>query len=1185
MFKPGLSASLAVILILLAATAGGCATAAADFTLRDFLGHTWRNERVSFPLTPTQATHAKAGHGLLGPDGKPVLYQLVPGATAKDTRLEFLTDLDPYETRAYSFDTKAAKVPTDLTVDEAPDILQLSNARVGLAIPRQLAAGGPIGRLRLPSGRVVGASRLQGAAAVTAYTATVTARGPVFAEVTCKTTFGDQGTWEIKFQLQAGEPVIRVEENSAVSGDAQFVLFPDRDLNSDKLLYRTGKGQINLNRMGDVAAGEVCVLEPWVHWWERERQGPCFTLFNSAGEDALSFGAGFASVWVDPNLPPDKPQAYPQVKVVKDDQGMNMTFPLKYGKRKWLITGLTKEEALAGFKPDEAKTLLPYEYLIKHGQFPLDLVKDYNLVWKGDHDNYPRTLVTKQDVERFRKSVKDLTPYTNAIPGYVKTPLDTIGQYNMEPMITAYLATGDPLMGKFLGEVSASMLERTIYRVMMQPDMPFGSAPHHFQDIGSSVLLADAALACKEMDPTLRERVLAQIAFLGYTTTRPDYWSGARGFAANPNMTTSVMGYQTTIACAIPSHPLAKEWATEGMASLKGMVDGWADDNGGWLEAPHYAMVACDQILASFVMARNAGFNDYLYEPKLRKFLDWFSKISTPPDSRIKGWRHLPPVGNTYLQEPTGEFGIAAYLFKDKDPEWSAQLQWMHHRQGAFPYPGIGGSYPGFSGYRTLMTDPMLPEKAPPWKSELFPQTDVVLRNLYNFDRETYLHMIQGDNHAHYDDDSGSVIIWGKGRIIADDFGYYIPERSEHSMVESPVAGGVMHVSDFVPAERLDYVRGVQAGWTRQIAFVKDADPLGPNYFVINDTLQAPAPTKWRLYLNAQNVTPGPQSAHVEGKEDVDTEIFFASPAQVPLTTVPATHAANAGLNPEGQQVRLEMTQIALTAATQRDQVFNVVVYPRLKTEATPTFAPLAGGKGVKVETPAGTDYVFLSNEPFTYKEGDVEFTGTVGAVQIRAGQPILSLGANGKLTALGKTLEKGTVTAAVTPNLLPGGFEDGKLGGWMADSGQYNGKATIFAGNPAKNDPTHAGKYCLAVQIKGTAGMSWLQAPVYADPAKTYKCSFKYYTPNQMQLQYGGYGNDPKGQARDDQGNVWEWGVVIKGPTEKWTETETTLGPPGSGAKFIWLPTMFGTGFGFRISGEENLTIYFDDLKFEEVK
>lgn len=1173
--------------VLLLGTLGAGCGSAADFALRDFTGHVFTNERVSFPLTAAQANHARAGHGLLDPEGQAVLYQVLPAAEGQAARIEFLTDLGAYESREYNFNNQVVRVGTDLVVEETPDTVQLSNGHVGIAIPKQLPEGaGPLGRIRLPSGRVVAGSALQSDVAPTAYSATVTVKGPVFAEVTCKTTFGEQGTWEIKFQLQAKEPVIRVYETSAVSGNAQFVVYPDRGLNADKLLYRTGKGQINLNRMADITPGEVCVLEPWCHWWERERQGPHFTIFNSAGPDALSFGAGFAGLWVDPTLPADQPQARPQIFVNKGDEGMTMGFPLKFGKRMWLITGLTKEEALEGFEADTAKTLKPYEYLIKHGQFPLDMIKDYTLVWEGDHDNYPRALVTKKDVEEFRRGIEDLAVYENAIPGLLRAPQETVTQFNMDQYIVTYLATGNEELGQYLAGCAARMLERVIYRVMMQPDMPFGSAPHHFQDIGSSVLFADAALSAPELDPALRERLLAQIAFLGYTVTRPDYWSGARGFAANPNMTTSVYGYQTTIACDIPSHPLARQWAQEGMEELKGQVEHWSDDNGGWLEAPHYAMVSCDQILASFVMAKNAGFNEYLYLPKLRKFVDWFSKISTPPDSRIKGWRHLPPLGNTYLQEPTGEFGIVAYLFRERDPEWAAELQWMHNQQGAFPWPGIGGGYPGFAGYRMMMLDPKLPEKPPAWKSENFPETGVVLRNVFNFERETYLHMIHGNNHAHYDDDSGSVVIWGKGRIISDDFGYYIPARADHSMVEAPLAGGVMRLNDFVPAERLDYVQGTQGGWTRQIAFVKDADPLGPNYFVINDTLGAPVPGNWRLFLHANNVTVGPHGALADGTEDVDTEIYFASPATVPLTTTPTTHRANAGLDPEGRQVQLEMTQIALAAPTEGARVFNVVVYPRLKNEPAPRFTTLAEGRGVKVESPVGTDYVFLSKEPFTFQEGGVEFTGTVGAVQVRPEGTFVSLGAPGKLTANGKTVEQGVVGAGAVANLLPvSDFEDGKMTGWVADSGQYNGTARVFEGNPAPNDRNHQGKYCLEITVKGASGMSWTQQPVYVDPTKTYRASFKYYTPSKMRLQYGGYGRDPQGQAKDENGRVWDWRGIIEGPTEGWAETATTIGPPGSGADIIWLPKIYAADFAFRIWGEEEgVTLYVDDLRFEEI-
>ena len=65
----------------------------------------------------------------------------------------------------------------------------------------------------------------------------------------------------------------------------------------------------------------------------------------------------------------------------------------------------------------------------------------------------------------------------------------------------------------------------------------------------------------------------------------------------------------------------------------------------------------------------------------------------------------------------------------------------------------------------------------------------------------------------------------------------------------------VMTIREFSAAKDLDYVRGTRRGWQRQIAFVKDGNPLGPNYFVIADTLDAESvPTVWRLYLSAAQI-------------------------------------------------------------------------------------------------------------------------------------------------------------------------------------------------------------------------------------------------------------------------------------------------------------------------------------------
>jgi hypothetical protein len=466
------------------------------------------------------------------------------------------------------------------------------------------------------------------------------------------------------------------------------------------------------------------------------------------------------------------------------------------------------------------------------------------------------------------------------------------------------------------------------------------------------------------------------------------------------------------------------------MAELKDVeLDHWADENGGWLEPPTYALTAYNYLLGIFLMTHNSGINDYLYDPKMKLVMLWLAKISTPPDARLQGWRHLPPIGNTYKLLPCWQFWLMASLWKEKDPDFAAQMAWMHQQQGSYPSE-VGGFSAVLAGYRDLVLDATIKPKPMSFGSELFPETGVVLRNQYPTDRETMLYLIAGNNWQHYDYDSGSITLWGKGRIIADDFGYTgRAPVDDHSMVELPLMQNErMKVKAFAATPHLDYVRSslntappvdeyhitpyshvdyqhsVFSGWTRQIALVKDTDPLGPNYFVICDSLRAPVPATWRLWLTCEKVTLHPQGALVVGKEDVDTDIVFLRPAQPALSTEAKTRAS-AGVNAEMRQGRWEWTQIGLIATQETGHGWTAVIYPRLKTEKPPIITPLAEGKGVKVQTAAGTDYVFVSEKAFQFTEGAVSFSGTVGAIQIRGKQVRLSLGAPGSIAAGRKPL------------------------------------------------------------------------------------------------------------------------------------------------------------------------------------
>ena len=996
------------ILALLPVLSTAAAGEEDGFELRDYLNRTWRNECVRFRLNDAQWKRAQAGHTLVGADGRSVLYQLLPAADPQDRVIEFLADLDAFETRRYHFTPEQAKPVTDLVVEETDAAVKLSNKFTGIALSKTLKTGGPIQQIRLNSGKWVGASSLASDQEVTSYAVEVTARGPVFAEAVCRVGWGEQSRWELRVRLNANEPVVLVDESCTYRGKAAaFALSLERGFAADELLFRYGRNAIGKNATWKIEPGEVFILEPWLRWWERDRQGACFGVYNRQDPDLIAIAARQAGAWVDPQINLEK-QGRPQAPVTRTDKGLLLTFALKNAGRKWMICALQKDECLAVLQDKNAyKSPLPYQYLIKHGHFPLNVVKDYVLRWQGDHDNYPRLFIKKADIAKRRQTGADAAKHQQAIAGYLRDP-NPLNQFTMEGPLSAYYATGNAEIARYLANSAARALQECVDGLVKQDGIPLGSAPHHFSNIPPSIAMADAIMASEQTSPELRERLLAQVAFLGYTLSRPDYWSPERGYAANPNMTTSVNGYLATVACCIPSHPRAATWVKNAMAELKNQLDNWADGNGGWLEAPHYAMVSYDQILGAFLMAHNAGFNDYLYDPKMKSVMQWFGKISTPPDSRLGGSRHLPCIGNTYLNEPTGEFGTLAYLWREKDPAFAAQMQWLHRQYKSYSYPGIGGAYPALAGYRGILQETSIPEQAPAWKSELFPETGVILRNTFPCERETQLHLIAGRNHAHYDDDSGSITVWGKGRILADDFGYYgCAPPDDHSLLDSPVARGTMQVQAFVPSDRCDYVLGAKQSQTRQILFVKDADPSKPNYFVIADTMSAAAQFTWRLWCTAEKVTLADRLAAASGKEDVDMDVFFVLPAQVALKTEERTRTSGCGLNAQGRAGAMSSTQIGLVAACQQEKLLTAVLYPRMKAEPAASFTPLADGKGVMVKSGAGTDYVFLSTTPFSFQEGPVKFSGTVGMAQLRGGKPVLCLPAEGTLEADGERLQR----------------------------------------------------------------------------------------------------------------------------------------------------------------------------------
>jgi hypothetical protein len=385
--------------------------------------------------------------------------------------------------------------------------------------------------------------------------------------------------------------------------------------------------------------------------------------------------------------------------------------------------------------------------------------------------------------------------------------------------------------------------------------------------------------------------------------------------------------------------------------------------------------------------------------------LAWLAKISTPPDPRLDGDRHMPAIGNTYLGERTCLAGWAAWIWRDKDPEFSSHMQWMWQAHGSPRTPGIGGAYPGLQGYSSVVLDPSIPARPPRWTSELFPDTGAVFRAHFPGDRETYLHYIQGSMHQHYDYDEGSFILWGQGQPLCEDFGYYgRAPAADHSRVDDgfpETLGAEGRIEEFASGAA-DYLRGHRAGWHRQILFAKDDDPLGPNYFFIRDSVLSGRSADWRIWIatdEAPAVAANPVRA--AGRFAADLAVFFAARPDGPVRSEAITRRAGAsgfGSN--------ESTQRCLHLKMPPDWPVAALLYPLAKDQPTPRMTSLADGRVVKIESTFGTDYVLLHLEAFRWSGDGLDFDGKAAVVQIRPGHVQLSLPAPGRIVFQGQTVE-----------------------------------------------------------------------------------------------------------------------------------------------------------------------------------
>lgn len=1013
-----------------------------ETTLKDRIGHSWTGELVHFDI-PIRLAADPAHHRLMLVEGEAATEIPFQASISEDKKRQLwcVVDLPAFAEKTLRLEAHAAskEIAAPMAVTEAMDRWLIENGALRIEVPKgcdqktaEKEAPPPLLRVQNAGGSPwVGLGRFQGTGGLLSLKAFVHP-GPVTTEAMFHYEF-EKGKYDVWLRVIRGQPEILWQERFDFAGN-------DASLEWDLSgfvpgfgvwdYYRTKgdwrKTGLGVSKAYPIEDGqeETTTFMPWIQWWVDD-VSTWLDLWDTQKTWAVGVFTGNPLDWN-----PEDREAYRAAafRLVRKGRAATLSLPLRKGVRTW---GLS----LAPRTPDERigpnTEVGPTDTArrqIKYAESPLDEVKDYVLTDDTPPQSYPLFTITKADREQLAASLGKDIPFLKGIEGGLswaknaKPVDDPEGFWHMgvapdkrpwpprlppKGTLAAAALVGLPWPAE--SHLRCTVMRESlacsenILRHVTGPGM--GIAPHNWMTSGPTQYLpALIDLAMPHLTSRERDVLRARMLFLAYKLASEKYWSPRLGFSANPNMTTLVYAELAFLSFLFPKHPMAETWRKAGVGEMFHEADTWSGPNGGWLEAPHYATVALDSIVAIGYARKNLGLgDDLLYHERVKKAIEWLAKIATPPDPRFRGLRHSPPVGNTWLYETTCLPGYMAKVWRERDPAYASAMRWAWEQQGCPTWPGIGGAYPVTDGFREVLFTPFPSVGPPKWTSEHFPGSGVLLRAHFPSDRETQLYLIQGHLHDHYDDDKGSFELWGKGRPLCCDFGYNGMDPAEHhNRVD---INGEGKIAAFATTPAADFLHNQQGAWDRYLLFVKDADPLGPNYVLIRDAVGKGAPKagNWRLWMTAAEAPSldahDDTTVRVKGQHDVDLDLWFppAAKALLPLEKGALkteflsikTHSAGP---PSTDQYGLHLVLASGTS-------LPFVLYPRLRDEKPPAISVHGQPEAIEVASPAGSDYLFLSPEPQELRAANIRFKGTAGVVQVRPKQVILTLCQPGELS------------------------------------------------------------------------------------------------------------------------------------------------------------------------------------------
>jgi hypothetical protein len=994
----------------------------ARLTLREPLDHRWEDALVGFdlPSEPGGAVHVVDAAGV----ALPAEIERRAGRV----RLRTVMTLGRGEAATLAVRPGSVAAAGSVEVRREARGLVLRNDRLEVTLPRWEARADlgelapPIASVGRPGAPPIGEARWVSSKRLGVLSAEseIVAEGPVRAAVRQRVRFADGRGYSAVIELSARQDAAIVTEDSdeVALFAAHRLILPGRVLWTNHGSMSGGVPQWSVVETppGPVADGDLaCKLRPWSFWWLprlAEAAG-----FLAPGADTMTFVATLRpSLWSPTSWDGFERSEVP-VTVLPDGRAA-VSFPLAATEKEplhrvWALSALPVADPAP-----EARAAALRRALLRHGEFPLDEVKDYGFDAASSARAHPSLLLDAAAVTRARAQARTDPQRAERLRDHERYfaacgPLDEIlakegpaaffelynRRYLRERLLEAYLSSDDPRYGRWLAAVTLSFARQLLDTFLEKPSRPALGAfgPWFSEEVTQLVVHWD--LAADLLTPEARAFVERALVFGAHVLAHPDYWNLDRGLAsANPNMTASIFLPRALLGLALDGHPEAAAWRREGDKEMAKEIAQWISPGGAWVECPHYQAAWFDSMFLLAEATRRRTGTDLFADPRVRDTYDYAGFLITPPDVRFapKGTavERAPSVDPSLGHTPAGWMtpfhGLAAGATAVAHPEFSARQQFFWNIEGR-PHVNAGRA----KGLVAALANTDLRAAPPAETARAFPGFGAVLRSSWTDPRASYVAYRTGPNEHHYAaGELGEVVYYAKGAPLCVDWGnFHTPHSREEAWYHNTVAfdtlgkwthgaqTGQIRDTRELPgfaAVASGIIRGGGQEDLRHVLLVEAPDPLGPNYLVMRDHTADPGTYHdfyWSLFCLSREPEVKDRVVHYPGQFGVDLDLFILSPREAPITR--DRWSWSAAVSTWGQ-LSEEQHGVHVHKVGSREDFFTVL-YPSTAKERAPRAVAVAEGRATRVDHGEGTDLVLLSpGSPGSAREAGASLSGEI---------------------------------------------------------------------------------------------------------------------------------------------------------------------------------------------------------------